>query len=85
MIHVLVCKGEGLATEEMSMRSAEKVRASFGDTQSGQSIGLEVLPNGPIALRVTKNLNSLTTPQETIFEGTLEDLISKLGDPDEAV
>ena len=81
MIHVLVCKGEGLSTEEMSMRSTEKIRASFGNTETGQSIALELLPEGRVILKMARNLRNFTTSQEVLFEGTLNELAEKLGAP----
>ena len=78
MIRLLVSKGEGLDTEDMSLRSAEQIRVAFASIELNTHLMVGMTPEGKITIRAKEDLSDLNKPLQDLFEGTLEELIARL-------
>jgi hypothetical protein len=78
MLRLLVSKGEGLDTEDMSLRSSEQFRVAFANTELNNHLMVGMTPEGKIILRAKESLTDINKPLQDLFEGTLEELIARI-------
>jgi hypothetical protein len=78
MIRLLMVKGEGLNTEDITMNSKERVRLSISCLENNSALGLDISTDGRIRVVINDNLSNLDEPPHTVFEGTASELLDKL-------
>lgn len=77
-LRIMITKGEGLETEDFSLKSDELVRISVANIWKNQQIMLGVAPDGKIILKGKRNLQDIAAPIESLFEGTYEEFLARL-------
>ena len=78
MIRVLVSKGEGLDTEDVSLKSSEQVRVAFANTDLNSHLMVGMTPKGRVSIKIKSNLTDFREPIKEVFEGTVEELIARI-------
>lgn len=79
MIKVLLTAGQGVDTDDMSLRfHNQQVRVGLANTDLNNHIMVGMTPEGVITIKAKEKMTDFTTPMTTVFEGTVEDLIARI-------
>lgn len=78
MLRILISKGEGLDTEDVSLKSSEQVRVAFANTTLNNHLMIGMTPAGHITIKAKSDLTDFRSSMVEIFEGTVEELIARI-------
>lgn len=81
MLHLTVVEGEGLTPDiDYVKRSEERLRVGIANDKSRASVILDFRPEGQVKIKLVEDYSLSKLAPKVIFEGDLNDFVSKIQD-----